>query len=446
MTAERLFSSILGSAFSIRSVELWDGVLPEAYRRHEEEQQKAKSKLTAVLSSSSSSSKDRGIKVDVRPLSNGSSHGSTSRRGSKQGGAGSFKDTARLNTVKEGIETENEAGPSSSSVSRVGTTAANKINEEKPIESPKSYGLPHIEASDGLSIDEGVTSAGTDHSCVTASEGKTSMTTTLTTGITKKRTCPPPGLLHARTESQTSNITMSGAVQTPLGEEKDPLVEHLEDVDIEDWHIRDWIPGDTDADGNKYTKTTNLAGHFDLKTGPPVRSAVLLQVAEVSNIITTTASRDGRDRDQDQEQGEGEQGAEAGRGDDVSTQSWQLKNALDESVGGESSSMGGPSLLSPPPPERSSQDSRGGDGVPPRVSLSDSTATAAATTTTTTNKRLFFLKRRDSQKTGRGSLDSETATSVVTTSSRDVSHKKSSFLGRFARKKAAAAAEKRGKK
>lgn len=482
MTAERLFSNILGSAFSIRSVELWDGVLPDAYRRHEEEQQqqKAKSKLAAVLSSSSSSSSlfgskvDRGIKVDVRPLSNGSSNGSglsTTRRGSKQAGAGSFKDTARLNTVKEGIETEGEAGgPSSSSLlSKAGlttTTAADKIDEEVPIESPKSYGLPHIEASDGLGIDEGVTSAGTGHSFVTASEGTTLMTTPPPppTTTNKRTPCPPPrGLLHARTESQTSNITMSGAVQTPLGDEKlekeDALVaaHGLQDVDIEDWHISDWIPGgETDAndeaDHDKTTTPPPLAGHFDLRIGPPVRSAVLFQVAEVSSSSSII----------DQE---GEQGAEAGPRDHVSTpQSWQPKDALEPSAGGESTSMGDPSLLPPPPPaaKRSSQDSRnnggGGGGGFPRLFLSDSTAAVAAaavttttpTPTTTTNKRLFFLKRRDSQKTGRGSLDDETGNSVVTVSSRDGSQKKSSFLWRFARKKAAtataAAGEKRGKK
>lgn len=457
MTAERLFSSILSSAFYIRSVELWDGILPEVYRRaHEEEQQRqkaAKSKLAAALSSSSSKG-DRGIKVDVRPLSNGSSHGSfQSRRGSKQGGAGSFKDTARLNTVKEGVETESEA--------MVGTTAAKEdlIHEEMPMESPKSYGLPQIEPSSGLGIEEAITSADTDRSFVTASKGQLTttsagMTTTTTTSIPYSPNGRgtwmglPPGL-HARTESQTSNITlMSGAVQTPAGEEQDPL----DDVDIEDWHIQDWFPGDeTMADGSDDTKTsaTNLYGRFDLKTGPPVRSDhARLQVAEVSSTRTAAAaSRDGRGQ---QKEEQGLPVVAGGQG--------QQDRALDPA------SMDGASSSTPPPGNRSSLDDclsgNGGDASPPRVSLSDSTAMAATPTTTTTNiRRFFLLKRRDSshkQAATRGSLDSEAAPSFVTTASSSQtreggrhqskkSSSSSSFLGRFARENSAAG-ERRGEK
>lgn len=458
MTAERLFSSILSSAFYIRSVELWDGILPEAYHRaHEEEQQQqkaAKSKLAATFSSSSSKG-DRGIKVDVRPLSNGSSHGSfQSRRGSKQRGAGSFKDTARLNTVKEGVETESEAV--------VGTTAAKEdlIHEEMPMESPKSYGLPQIEPSSGLGIEEAITSADMDRSFVTVSEGQPTtsagMTITTTTSIPHSPNGRgtwmglPPGL-HARTESQTSNITlMSGAVQTPAGEEQDPL----DDVDIEDWHIQDWFPGDESiADDNDDTKTstTNLRGRFDLKTGPPVPSDhARLQVAEVSSIMTAAAaSRDGRDQ---QKEEQGLPVAAGGQG--------QQDHALDPA------SMDGASSSTPPPGKRSSLDDYlggiGGGASPPRVSLSDSTATATAatpTTTTTNIRRFFLLKRLDSnhkQAATRGSLDSEAAHSVVTTASssqtreggRHQSKKSSSslsFLGRFARENAAAG-ERRGEK
>lgn len=52
MTAERLFESILGSAFSIRTVELWDGVLPEAEKS--ERVGRTRSSTTATTEASSS--------------------------------------------------------------------------------------------------------------------------------------------------------------------------------------------------------------------------------------------------------------------------------------------------------------------------------------------------------------------------------------------------------
>ncbi|KAL1848557.1 hypothetical protein Daus18300_013567 [Diaporthe australafricana] len=51
MTAERLFESILGSAFSIRTVELWDGVLPEAERSEQERVSRTRSSTTEASSS-----------------------------------------------------------------------------------------------------------------------------------------------------------------------------------------------------------------------------------------------------------------------------------------------------------------------------------------------------------------------------------------------------------
>ncbi|KAG8163787.1 hypothetical protein KVR01_007084 [Diaporthe batatas] len=53
MTAERLFESILGSAFSVRTVELWDGVLPEA-EKPEARVGRTRSATTATTEASSS--------------------------------------------------------------------------------------------------------------------------------------------------------------------------------------------------------------------------------------------------------------------------------------------------------------------------------------------------------------------------------------------------------
>lgn len=57
MTAERLFESILGSAFSIRTVELWDGVLPEAEKTERVGRTRSSTTVTTVASSSKTVSK-----------------------------------------------------------------------------------------------------------------------------------------------------------------------------------------------------------------------------------------------------------------------------------------------------------------------------------------------------------------------------------------------------
>lgn len=49
MTAERLFASIMGSAFSIRSVELWDGETPSNSQSHHRKDVSETSKKTAAL-------------------------------------------------------------------------------------------------------------------------------------------------------------------------------------------------------------------------------------------------------------------------------------------------------------------------------------------------------------------------------------------------------------
>lgn len=56
MTAERLFESILGSAFSVRSVELWDGILPEAEKS--ERVSRTRSSTTEASSSKAVSKRD----------------------------------------------------------------------------------------------------------------------------------------------------------------------------------------------------------------------------------------------------------------------------------------------------------------------------------------------------------------------------------------------------
>ncbi|KAK2602905.1 hypothetical protein N8I77_009404 [Diaporthe amygdali] len=56
MTAERLFESILGSAFSVRSVELWDGILPEAEKS--DRVSRTRSSTTEASSSKAVSKRD----------------------------------------------------------------------------------------------------------------------------------------------------------------------------------------------------------------------------------------------------------------------------------------------------------------------------------------------------------------------------------------------------
>ncbi|POS70986.1 hypothetical protein DHEL01_v210619 [Diaporthe helianthi] len=57
MTAERLFESILGSAFSVRTVELWDGVLPEAEKPWPDMPKGRRTRSSTTTTQASSSSK-----------------------------------------------------------------------------------------------------------------------------------------------------------------------------------------------------------------------------------------------------------------------------------------------------------------------------------------------------------------------------------------------------
>ncbi|KAI3392831.1 hypothetical protein diail_5144 [Diaporthe ilicicola] len=81
MTAERLFESILGSAFSIRAVELWDGILPEA-EKAEQRVGRTRSSTTTTTATEASSSKAVSTKRDSSTMTNGTRTDTTSRRSS----------------------------------------------------------------------------------------------------------------------------------------------------------------------------------------------------------------------------------------------------------------------------------------------------------------------------------------------------------------------------
>lgn len=76
MTAERLFESILGSAFSIRTVELWDGVLPEAEKS---EQRVGRTRSSVTATTEGSSSKTIVSKRDSSTRTNGTLQTESSR-------------------------------------------------------------------------------------------------------------------------------------------------------------------------------------------------------------------------------------------------------------------------------------------------------------------------------------------------------------------------------
>lgn len=76
MTAERLFESILGSAFSIRTVELWDGVLPEAEKS---EQRVGRTRSSVTATTEASSSKTVVSKRDSSTRTNGTLQTESSR-------------------------------------------------------------------------------------------------------------------------------------------------------------------------------------------------------------------------------------------------------------------------------------------------------------------------------------------------------------------------------
>lgn len=78
MTAERLFESILGSAFSIRTVELWDGVLPPPETDKSERVGRTRSSTTATTATEASSSKTMS-KRDSSTRTNGTTQAGSSR-------------------------------------------------------------------------------------------------------------------------------------------------------------------------------------------------------------------------------------------------------------------------------------------------------------------------------------------------------------------------------
>lgn len=81
MTAERLFESIIGSAFSIRTVELWDGVLPEAEKSERVGRTRSSTAATTEASSSKTISK-RDSSTRTNGTQTGSSCPSTLTRNS----------------------------------------------------------------------------------------------------------------------------------------------------------------------------------------------------------------------------------------------------------------------------------------------------------------------------------------------------------------------------
>lgn len=107
MTVERLFASILGSAFSIRSVELWDGEVPEALIQKVQEEAKS-SKPPKDLSPATTR---RRTKTETRDHTNGESsskhvegtngNGSSSRHKTLSEGTHNVP-----KTVEDGTQTE----------------------------------------------------------------------------------------------------------------------------------------------------------------------------------------------------------------------------------------------------------------------------------------------------------------------------------------------------
>ena len=80
MTAERLFESILGSAFSIRTVELWDGVLPPPEADDKPERVgRARSSTTTATTEEEASSSKTGSKRDSSTRTNGTTVAGSSR-------------------------------------------------------------------------------------------------------------------------------------------------------------------------------------------------------------------------------------------------------------------------------------------------------------------------------------------------------------------------------
>lgn len=116
MTVERLFASILGSAFSIRSVELWDGEVPEALiQRVQEEEKTAKTSKDQKLSTAKTR---RRSKTETGGNTNG--EGSSKHANNINGGGASHHSRNRSEgtqtlprTAEGGTQTEEPCPPNS---------------------------------------------------------------------------------------------------------------------------------------------------------------------------------------------------------------------------------------------------------------------------------------------------------------------------------------------
>lgn len=135
MTVERLFASILGSAFSIRSVELWDGEVPEALlQKVQEEEKNAKTSKTQKASTAKTR---RRSKTETGGNTNG--EGSSKHANNINGGGAlhhlrnKSEGTQTLpRTAEGGTQTEEPCPPNSETVVDSGSAVS------KPTEEPSS--------------------------------------------------------------------------------------------------------------------------------------------------------------------------------------------------------------------------------------------------------------------------------------------------------------------
>lgn len=97
MTVERLFASILGSAFSIRSVELWDGEVPEALLQ---KVQREEEKVSKQVKDGIPASPRRRTYTETQDTNGGAS--SSKQNGTANGGRGS---SSRPRHKSEGTQT-----------------------------------------------------------------------------------------------------------------------------------------------------------------------------------------------------------------------------------------------------------------------------------------------------------------------------------------------------
>lgn len=110
MTVDRLFASIMGSAFSIRSVELWDGKIPDELRVNNDPKGKSRKLSTETTKKSVKvENKSKGPEKKELAVQNPAGEGS-----SKDAALVYGRQKTRSNTVSRGTQTEIEPSPLSS--------------------------------------------------------------------------------------------------------------------------------------------------------------------------------------------------------------------------------------------------------------------------------------------------------------------------------------------